>query len=55
MDVYSLHVLSNLINKMTVNKNISKTIYKLFVGMTSVTCHGGHKNTAPSDDLSDVF
>lgn len=47
MHVYWLHVLSNLVNKITVNKNISKTIYKLFVGMTSVTCHGGHKNTAP--------
>lgn len=47
MHVYWLHVLSNLVNKITVNKNISKTIYKLFVAMTSVTCHGGHKNTAP--------
>lgn len=47
MHVYWLHVLSNLVNKITVNKNIIKTIYKLFVGMTSVTCHGGHKNTAP--------
>lgn len=47
MHVYWLHVLSNLVNKITVNKNISKTIYKLFVGMTFVTCHGGHKNTAP--------
>lgn len=47
MHVYWLHVLSNLVNKITVNKNISKTIYKLFVGMTSATCHGGHKNTAP--------
>lgn len=47
MHVYWRHVLSNLVNKITVNKNISKTIYKSFVRMTSVTCHGGHKNTAP--------
>lgn len=55
MYVYWLYVLFNLVNKIIVNKNISKMIYKLFVGMIFVMCYGGYKNIVFFDDLFDVF
>lgn len=44
MYVYWLYVLFNLVNKIMVNKNVSKMIYKLFVGMIFVMCYGSYKN-----------